>query len=91
MLVYTFSQSVIVADYLINIEYLTKVFCVNKEKPQMKCNGKCHLAKELQKDEEKKSRYNPQKAIISTFYYLIEVNAKYLFYLPSKAYIAICS
>ena len=62
MLVYTFSQSVIVTDYLINIEYITKVFCVNKEKPQMKCNGKCHLAKELQKDEEKKSK-NFEKSI----------------------------
>lgn len=55
MLVYTFSQTVIVTDYLINIEYITKVFCINKEKPQMKCNGKCHLTKQLQKDEEKKS------------------------------------
>ena len=56
MLIYTFSQSLIVADYLVNIEYITEIFCVNKEKPEMKCNGKCHLTKELQKDEEKKSK-----------------------------------
>lgn len=55
MLIYTFSQTVIVTDYLINIEYITKVFCINKERPKMNCNGKCHLKKQLQKDEEKKS------------------------------------
>jgi hypothetical protein len=55
MLTHSFSQVVIVADYVINSELITKVFCVNKEKPAMKCNGKCHLAKQLKKDEEKKS------------------------------------
>jgi hypothetical protein len=55
MLTHSFSQVVIVADYVINSELITKVFCVNKEKPAMKCNGKCHLAKQLEKDEEKKS------------------------------------
>ena len=55
VLVHTFSNVVIVADYLVNSEIITKTFCVNKEKPEMKCNGKCHLAKQLKEDEEKKS------------------------------------
>lgn len=55
VLMHTFSQAIIVADYLVNTELITKVFCVNKEKPKMHCNGKCHLAKQLKKDEEKKS------------------------------------
>lgn len=37
-----------VAYYELNIEYITEKFCENKEKPELKCNGKCHLAKELQ-------------------------------------------
>lgn len=55
MVIHASSQFAIVADYLINSEFITNVFCVNKEKPEMKCNGKCHLAKQLKKDEEKKS------------------------------------
>jgi len=35
--------------YLINKEYVAKELCVNKAKPKLKCNGKCHLAKQLQK------------------------------------------
>jgi hypothetical protein len=36
-------------DYAINYEYITKVLCENKAKPEMHCNGKCHLMKELAK------------------------------------------
>lgn len=38
-----------VVDYVVNYEYITKVLCENKAKPQMHCNGKCHLMKELAK------------------------------------------
>jgi hypothetical protein len=36
-------------EYSINYEYVSKVLCVNKAKPAMHCNGKCHLMKELAK------------------------------------------
>lgn len=26
---------------------ITQEFCINKDKPEMECNGKCHLEKEL--------------------------------------------
>lgn len=55
-MVHTFSQAVIVVDYLINTEVITKVFCINKAKPKMHCNGRCYLAKQLKKDEDKKSK-----------------------------------
>jgi hypothetical protein len=36
-------------DYAINYDYISKVLCINKDKPELKCNGKCHLMKELAK------------------------------------------
>lgn len=36
-----------IAYYELNIDYITEKFCENKAKPQLQCNGKCHLAKEL--------------------------------------------
>ena len=36
-----------VVDYVINYEYISKVLCENKAKPQLKCNGKCHLKKSM--------------------------------------------
>lgn len=42
----------VIADYYKNVEYIASTFCVNKDKPQKKCNGKCHLDKQLAKTEE---------------------------------------
>ncbi|SFD19754.1 hypothetical protein [Algibacter pectinivorans] len=38
------------AYYEINVEYITEMFCVNKEKVELACNGKCHLSQQLQTD-----------------------------------------
>ena len=38
--------------YVVNKEYVAKALCENKAKPQLHCNGKCHLAKQLQRLEE---------------------------------------
>lgn len=36
-----------VIDYVVNYEYISNVLCENKDKPKLKCCGKCHLKKEL--------------------------------------------
>ncbi|HRP55846.1 hypothetical protein [Agriterribacter sp.] len=47
----TFSSFVIRADYFINKSYIARVLCINKEKPQTHCNGKCYLTKQLDQQE----------------------------------------
>ncbi|WP_303309833.1 hypothetical protein [Hymenobacter sp. BT730] len=37
----------IVATWWLQRDYVARVLCVNRNKPQMRCNGKCHLAKRL--------------------------------------------
>jgi len=51
-----------VADYIINYDYITKVLCVNKAKPMMHCNGKCHLMKELAKTAEQDKPLSQKKS-----------------------------
>ena len=36
-------------EYELNKKYIAEVLCVNKDKPEMHCNGKCHLKKQLKK------------------------------------------
>ncbi|GAA4043262.1 hypothetical protein [Flavobacterium chungnamense] len=50
-----------VIDYVINYDYISKVLCENKAKPQLKCNGKCHLMKELAKASEDEKPINSDK------------------------------
>ncbi len=39
-----------VAEYIVNYDYIANVLCENKEKPQLHCDGKCYLAKQLAKE-----------------------------------------
>ena len=49
-------------EYVINYDYIVKELCENKEKPALKCNGKCHLAKQLAKAaEDEKSTSSDKK------------------------------
>ncbi|MFC6096849.1 hypothetical protein ACFPVY_09350 [Flavobacterium qiangtangense] len=41
-----------VFQYVFDYQYISEVLCVNKEKPELQCNGKCHLMKELAKASE---------------------------------------
>lgn len=36
------------AYYGLNIDYIIEKYCVNKDKPMLMCNGKCHLAERMQ-------------------------------------------
>lgn len=47
-----------IMEYVINYDYIANVLCENKNRPQLQCNGKCYLAKQLEK-EQKDSDKNP--------------------------------
>ncbi|MCG8232957.1 hypothetical protein [Tenacibaculum finnmarkense] len=44
-------------EYAINYDYISKVLCINKDKPELHCNGKCQLMLKIaeQQDDDFKS------------------------------------
>ncbi|TWO33707.1 hypothetical protein E1J38_002725 [Seonamhaeicola sediminis] len=46
-------------EYVLNQDYIAEFLCINKDKPELQCNGKCHLAKEIKKQQEQE----PSKAL----------------------------
>lgn len=46
------SKSIILVNYELNKKEITEKYCVNKDKPQMHCCGKCMLKKKLAEQEE---------------------------------------
>ncbi|AZA78996.1 hypothetical protein EG347_16480 [Chryseobacterium sp. G0186] len=36
-------------EYAVNYNYIVDTLCINKNKPEVHCNGKCYLSKELAK------------------------------------------
>jgi len=39
-----------ILDYYANYEYIATQLCENRDKPILDCNGKCYVAKEIEKD-----------------------------------------
>lgn len=66
-LVHASSRVIIYLNYLTNQEYIAKNLCENRDKPQLKCNGKCHLKKELEKNEERKEHDNKSQVEMLLF------------------------
>lgn len=68
-----------IVEYVVNYTYISEVLCENKSTPQKKCNGKCHLKKELNNTfDEKKNSPNSGKTqsveeIVNLFIHNIKV------------------
>ena len=52
-----------VFQYVLNYDYIAKELCENKAKPEMHCNGKCHLMKELAKASENETPITSDKKV----------------------------
>ena len=46
-------------NYIIHQDYIAEFLCINKDKPELACRGKCHLEKELKKQTEKRNKSIP--------------------------------
>ncbi|MTG98085.1 MULTISPECIES: hypothetical protein [Myroides] len=63
-------------DYAIDYEYISTVLCINKEKPELECNGKCYLMQEMAKVAEDQNNDMAKKLSNLSFsfiYYLSDV------------------
>jgi hypothetical protein len=56
MLVANSTRFIIYAGFKLNQGYISSVLCENRDKPVLKCNGKCYLTKKLKQAEEKEKK-----------------------------------
>lgn len=78
-----------VVDYVVNYDYIKTVLCINKAKPQLMCNGKCYLGKELAKtnDAQSTSKGKNQIQNILDLYlepYILKVPIKLIFLIQNE-------
>lgn len=78
-----------VVDYFVNYEYISKVLCENKAKPALKCNGKCHLMKELAKASEdekpiKSDKKDNSKQEVEVLFFSEQKNISFLYKFDSN-------
>ncbi len=48
-------------EYIVFYDYIKNELCVNKDKTELNCNGKCYLAKQLAKASEKEKDGHEKK------------------------------
>ncbi len=73
------SASLILLNYEVNTSYIIENFCVNTDSPELNCNGKCHLAKQIQADSEQKSETPAAENEIITLVLTIEESSDFEF------------
>ncbi|WP_294234931.1 hypothetical protein [uncultured Chryseobacterium sp.] len=44
-----FRPLVPLVEYAVNYQYIAEVLCINKNSPELHCNGKCYLGRQLAK------------------------------------------
>ncbi len=53
----SFYRSIMAVEYQIHLpDYIAK--CINKDKPQLHCNGQCELMKKIEEKEDKEAKKN---------------------------------
>ena|SRR5690606_12884057 len=62
LIIQSISTSLTLFNFEIQREAITALFCINKEKPEMHCEGKCYLEKQIKADEESHSE-KPQSRV----------------------------
>ena len=72
LFVYTINfKSFVTLSYFVNQSEIIELFCINKEKPALKCDGKCHLATQFA-DVEKDTENTPFSP--TSLAYELEIN-----------------
>jgi len=56
-----------IAHFYINQNEIIEKFCENKAKPELNCNGNCHLSKELTKQIDKRPTQEKNELTLSIF------------------------
>lgn len=44
--------------YYINQAKIAEVFCINKDRPELKCEGKCHMIAQVEQSDDEGSSHN---------------------------------
>jgi len=50
-------------EYIINEDYIAEFLCINKDKAELQCNGKCYLMQRLQEQNDEKKQNLPKIAM----------------------------
>lgn len=80
-------------EYAAFYDYIKNELCVNKDKPELQCNGKCHLKKKLTKasNSENGHEKNQSFSIEHSIVYFQNTQIDYMLFFPKEQQLKINS
>jgi hypothetical protein len=78
------SKTIVWINYIINYNYIKTELCLNKTKPQLKCNGKCYLNNQIKKTESTPKNFPSTLKIKDEIKFYLE-DFNFLFNAPIKS------
>ena len=70
MLIKSLLMPIVYIDFKLNQEYIATVLCINRDKPEMQCNGHCVLMQKMNEAQDQTSQEEnqaPEKLVLETF------------------------
>jgi len=73
-------------EYAAFYEYIKTELCINQDKPELQCNGKCHLTEELTKvsNSENGSKKNQSISVEQSVVYFQDTLTEYTLFFPKE-------
>jgi hypothetical protein len=68
LLLQAFTCVSVLTAYRLHPEFITKYFCVNQDRPQLNCKGKCFVKKEVKKSQESSQRNAGPEDVVHLFF-----------------------
>jgi hypothetical protein len=69
-----------IAQYQLNKDYIARVLCENRDRPELHCNGQCYLAKRLKAQQDKQDKETTERVQHTPFIQLyVEAGAVFVF------------
>ena len=60
-------QAGYIVYFQLNIDVIVEKYCVNKAKPELHCNGKCHLAQQLNLSQDSSDKGTTRAVVLDSF------------------------
>jgi len=74
LLTQSFSKWIIVMEYGLNRDFISKNLCINKAKPQLHCHGKCQMMKKMAEEEKQNGTKETTKLKFQDLVFIDKLN-----------------
>lgn len=66
----SFTPLIILVDFKIHQDFIAEVLCINRDQPELQCNGQCHLQDKLSEQQEQEQQTPNQVEVKMPVFFL---------------------